>query len=209
MRYVCESVRQCDRRSKCGRSIQMMVWLLLLCLVTLVDCETTPPTNTTTTGDGLGECPISSINEHFLARTCTKLESMKVIGQFARWSTRMSCIGSPTESFDIIQTSSIIYARTVKTFVSKLCPFDPAHYQACGASGYSTDRNIELFRTPPACGVLCFDPVVDLYQLHDSLQECPSARVQVRYTISTVGGGEVDDAQQYQKKMQNKKRLLL
>eukprot|EP00116_Pleurobrachia_bachei_P019462 sb/3479724/ len=167
--------------------------LLLLCLVTLVECEKTTPNNTTPTGGDDGECLISSINEDFLVRKCTNnLPNVKVLGEYtALGSTRMSCIGSPTVTFVITRTCDL-YARTLKTFVDRLCPDDPTQYQACGASGYIPARARELFRTPPACGVLCFDPEVHLYRLHETLQECPSARVQVRYTIRTVGGGEVE-----------------
>eukprot|EP00116_Pleurobrachia_bachei_P000914 sb/3461176/ len=131
--------------------------------------------------DNDGGCPIA-VDNGFLVRSCQ--ESWD--GFF------MQCLNSSTMynktfKFDIA-------TRSIKPYVTTLCPNDSIQYQACGSYSFIPFLNPDkkLFQTSPVCGKLCYEHGKDMYGFHTSSQTCPGAHDdsadRVGKTFSTVEG---------------------
>eukprot|EP00116_Pleurobrachia_bachei_P008157 sb/3468419/ len=160
-----------------------------------IDTRPVPSLNLNHGGDGLkeeeddgndGGCPIA-VDNGFLVRSCQDRKVTSWDGFF------MQCLNSSTMynktfTFDIA-------TRSIKPYVTTLCPNDSIQYQACGSDSFMplSDIDKKLFQTSPVCGKLCYELDKDMYGFHTSSQTCPEAHdnfsdARVSKTISTVEG---------------------
>eukprot|EP00116_Pleurobrachia_bachei_P001150 sb/3461412/ len=135
--------------------------------------------------DNDGGCPIA-VDNGFLVRSC---QDRKV----SSWDGfLMKCLNSSTMYYKTFAFDS--FTRSIKPYVTTLCPNDSIQYQACGSGSFMPlhDPAKKLFQTSPVCGKLCYKHDMDMYGFHTSSQTCPGAHDynhgRVRKTISTVQG---------------------
>eukprot|EP00116_Pleurobrachia_bachei_P006433 sb/3466695/ len=118
--------------------------------------------------DGVSNCNITEIGP-FLTEICPPLTRDEIV---------FRCPNS-NDTFTAYTRYSLAL-RLTRNMVTKLCPNDSAHYQACLVKylddyhrfSFFNGFNIRLFDSPPVCGRLCWNNESYAYQFTDD-QQCP------------------------------------
>eukprot|EP00116_Pleurobrachia_bachei_P000015 sb/3460277/ len=128
------------------------------------------------------QCPIIAENG-FLVRSCST--------RMPDGSMKMTCTTSPNTTYYKHLIVNVAM-RTFTVFVDKLCPHDPAQYQACGDWG-RVGAKLNIFPTDPVCGAICYDVRKGMYQLNPSSQVCSTAAdaLQTKITVPLGSGARV------------------